>query len=261
MNKEEKEKLNKKLKLYEHLGAKKFQKVVFLVEKIKFKLINKIPKFISIYEKLVDSKSKKRLKHASTEKEKQTIYEQARIAKLAMRRELRTSQNRNYHINSNNPLEIKTYLEWNKSIHKKGLVKNIIFIPIFSFLLLSNIEIALPLLVFELISTVINFECINIQNYNLCQFQKVEDRLVKREKRRILSNIESHGEASKVISDTMQKKEDKIPTIDDIIGNIKTKEQAEQMKILLDQVKRQRNLNQFTDNQKEESQKGCKIKQ
>ena len=59
----------------------------------------------------------------------------------------------------------------------------------------------------------------------------------------------------------MQKKEDKIPTIDDIIGNIRTKEQAEQMKILLEQVKRQRNLNQFTDSQKEEAQKGCKIKQ
>ncbi len=59
----------------------------------------------------------------------------------------------------------------------------------------------------------------------------------------------------------MQKKEDKIPTIDDIIGNIKTREQAEQMKILLEQVKKQRNLNQFTNSQKEEGKKGCKIKQ
>ncbi len=261
MNKEEKEELNKKIKLYEHLEAKKFQKAVFLVEKIKFKVINKIPNFISIYENLVDTKSNKKLKKASSEKEKQEIYEQARIAKLAMRRELRTSQNRNYHINGNNPLEIKTYLEWNKSIHKRGLIKNFIFIPIFSCLLLSNVEIALPLLVFELISTAINFECINIQNYNLCQFKKIEDKLEKREKRRILSNIESHGEASKVIYDTMQKKQDKIPTIDDIIGNIKTKEQADQMKILLDQVKKQRNLNQFTNSEMENAKKGCKIKQ
>lgn len=71
--------------------AKKFQKAVFLVEKVKFKVVNKIPNFISTYEKLVDYKSKKRLKHASTKKEKQTIYEQAIIAKLAIRRELRTS--------------------------------------------------------------------------------------------------------------------------------------------------------------------------
>ena len=260
MNKEEKEKINKKIKLYEKLGAKKFQKAVFLVEKVKFKVVNKIPNFISTYEKLVDYKSNKRLKHASTKKEKQAIYEQARIAKLAMRRELRTSQNRNYHINHNNPLEIKTYLEWNKSIHKKGLVKNIILIPIFSFLLLSNIEIAFPLLLFEMISTVINFECINIQNYNLCQFKKIEDKLIEREKRKILSNIKSHGEASKVIYDTMQKKEDKIPNIDDIIENIKTKEQAEQMKILLEQVRKQRKLNQNINIQMEESKNDCKIK-
>ncbi len=71
--------------------AKKFQKAVFLVEKVKFKVVNKIPNFISTYEKLVDYKSKKRLKHTSTKKEKQTIYEHARIAKLAIRRELRTS--------------------------------------------------------------------------------------------------------------------------------------------------------------------------
>lgn len=58
---------------------------------MKFKVVNKIPNFISTYEKLVDYKSKKRLKHVSTKKEKQTIYEQARIAKLAIRRELRTS--------------------------------------------------------------------------------------------------------------------------------------------------------------------------
>lgn len=50
-----------------------------------------MPNFISTYEKLVDYKSKKRLKHTSTKKEKQTIYEQARIAKLTIRRELRTS--------------------------------------------------------------------------------------------------------------------------------------------------------------------------
>ena len=72
-------------------NTKKFQKAVFLVEKVKFKVVNKIPNFISTYEKLVDYKSKKWLKHSSTKKEKQTIYEQARIAKLAIRRELRKS--------------------------------------------------------------------------------------------------------------------------------------------------------------------------
>lgn len=79
---------NIRIKNYE---TKKFPKAVFLVEKVKFKVVNKMPNFISTYEKLVDYKSKKRLKHTSTKKEKQTIYEQARIAKLAIRRELRTS--------------------------------------------------------------------------------------------------------------------------------------------------------------------------
>ena len=41
MTREEKEMYNKKIKLYERLGAEKFQDLVFVVEKIKFKIIKK----------------------------------------------------------------------------------------------------------------------------------------------------------------------------------------------------------------------------
>ena len=60
MTKEEKEKYNKKIKLYERLGAEKFQNVVFAVEKIKFKIIKKcFPNFLKFYDKQCDKQEKR----------------------------------------------------------------------------------------------------------------------------------------------------------------------------------------------------------
>ena len=150
-----------------------------------------------------------------------------------MRKEFNNEQNRNYHIDRKKPTEIYKYLIWNKSIHKSGLIKDLITIPILVGGIVVGFTPAIPLLIFELISAGINFQCINIQNYNLSKYKLVEESLKKKEAKRIKQDIEEFNEAAKVIHKTMEEKEE-IPSFEDIINNIHTKEELEQLKRLLE---------------------------
>ena len=158
-----KEEYNKKMRRYELLGAEKFQNFVFGVERVKFKIIKKcFPNFIHFYDKFCDFQKKRLLKKAKTEAQKKKAIEKVKFAKLAMRKELIEEKNRNYHINQNKPTEIIKYLNWNKQIHQRGLIKDGVLIV----LLIGGIILQIPgtklLLVAELLSAGINFECINI---------------------------------------------------------------------------------------------------
>lgn len=240
MEKEERRKLDKKIKLYRSLGAEKFQKVVFGVEKLKFKIIKKLfPNFIKYFDKYINWKRNKKLKKAKTEKERKEIIRKYQFSKMAMRKELNQEKNRNYHIDPNRPTEIYRYLEWNKQVHKNGIIKNSILIPIFIAGIILGFTPAIPLLVLELLSTAINFECINIQNYNMCRFKKSEKALVKKEEKQIESNIETYGEAAEVIHKSLEETED-LPTFDEIINNITDIEQLRQMRELIKKVQEER---------------------
>ena len=61
----------------------------------------------------------------------------------------------------NKPLEMLHYLNWNKSVHTKGLIQNIIAIPLLSVTTALGFGIAIPFLLEELFSLFINFQCIN----------------------------------------------------------------------------------------------------
>ena len=225
--------LDKKIKLYEKLGAVKFQKLVFKVERLKFKVVKKLfPNSIKYFDRIVDFRTKRAIKRAKTEEEKNKIKRNSKIAKMGIRKEMNTEQNRNYHIDPNKPTEILQLLEWNKDIHKKGLIKDAIVIPVLIGGVILNIPIAIPLLVLEIFSAGINFECINIQNYNICRFKKIEPALRKREERRLQKQVEEYGEATEVIGKTIEKSES-LPSYEEIIDNIDSKEQLEQMKELL----------------------------
>ena len=158
------------------------------------------------------------------------INEEYRFKKLNLKKEINRKENRNYHINLNNPNEIKKYLEYNKKIHKDGLKSNIIFT---SLLILLNLFISInpilfiSLILFEIMSIIINFECINLQNYNLCRLEnkKTKKVLKKLEEKKNKNMIKNMSKGSKVIGDTFRNTVD-IPTIDDIINNIKEKEEA-----------------------------------
>lgn len=236
MDKKEKEQLEKKMNLYKKLGAVKFQKIVLKLEKIKFRFIKKyIPNSVKYYDKYIDFKTRRLLRKTKTIEEKKIITKKNKIAKMSIRKELNTEKNRNYHIDNNKPTEIINLLKWNKKVHEQGLIKDAILIPVFITGTALNIPGALPLLIFELVSAGINFECINIQNYNICRFKIIEPYLKRREERKIKREMEDYGEAIEVIHKTVDKSES-LPTIDEIVDGITNVEQLKQMKALL-QVK------------------------
>lgn len=223
----------KKLKIYKMLGAEKFQKVVFEVEKIKFKVIKKLcPNFIHYFDKYCDFRQRKELKKAKTEEERQKIKRSIKFSKMAMRKEMNTEQNRNYHVDKKKPTEIIEYLNWNKKVHTHGLIKDGVVIPILIGLIIAGYPIATIFLVVELISAGINFECINIQNYNLCRLKPLEAHLKKREEHITEKNIESYGQAAEVIHRSIEQSET-LPTFDEIISNIDNPEQLKQMRELI----------------------------
>ena len=223
----------KKIKQCEKLGALQFQKVVFKVEDIKFKVLKKLwPNFLVFYDKQCDKKKRKLLKKAKTDEDRKRIIDETRKLKMAMRKEWHREQNRNYHMDMNKPTEMIYYLNWNKNIHKRGIIINAITIPLLTAATIAGIPFAIPFLIEELASAFINFQCINIQNYNIYRFQEREDTFKKMEARRMANNMQKHGEAAKVISKAMEKTED-IPTMKQIIEGIETKEQLEQLRSLV----------------------------
>lgn len=225
----------RKMKRAEALGAKQFRKCALALEKIKFKVLKLIPKYIEKYEKYCDKQQKKLLAKAKTEQEKEEIKARFKVAKMRNRKEYYSEQNRNYHIDSSNPTEILNYLNWNRDVHVKGLKSNAVIIPGLILALIFNAPfqpLILSFLIYELIGAAVNFECINLQDYNIARVEKIKDKLEKSEKRRLEKKEKELGEAAKVIVDTVKEKE-QLPSIDEIIDNVKTPEQLEQMKKML----------------------------
>lgn len=222
--------LKEQEKFYERLGALKFQKVVFKVEEIKFKIIKKLfPNFIKYFDKYCNYKQRRALKRTKTDKERQTIKDNIKFSKMAMRKELNLERNRNYHIDKNKPTEIMKYLEWNKKVHKRGLIKDGILIPILIGGVIIHVPGAIALLIFELLSAIVNFECVNIQNYNICRIKRIEPRLKKIEEKKMEEQVEKYGDAAEVIHRSIQQSEE-LPSFDEILDNIDNVEQLRQMR-------------------------------
>ena len=113
-----------KIRICEKLGATKFQRVVFKAEEKKFKILKKIcPNFIQHYDNWCNRKRDKLLKKYHSEENQRKIIEYYRSQKLLARKEWIREENRNYHMDQNNPMEFIEYLEWNKEIHQNGLKK------------------------------------------------------------------------------------------------------------------------------------------
>ena len=225
----------KKIELCEKLGANKFQKVVFKVEELKYKVIKKLfPRYIEWYDKLCDRKKKKELKKATTKEEQKKIIDHYRMQKMIMRKEFHREQNRNYHMDPNKPTEILYYLNWNKDIHMKGIIKNAIAIPALATTAAFGIwpTVVIPFLALELGSLFVNFQCVNIQNCNIYRFKQREETMKKLEERRNKRNIEQYSEAGTLVTRTMEKTED-IPSLSQIIDSIQTKEELEQFRKLV----------------------------
>ena len=227
--------INKKIKRCEKLGALKFQKLVFLVEKIKYKVIDKFfPDLEKWYNKQCDKKIEILLKKCKNENEKRTIIEVYRIEKLKFKKEINQKENRNYHVDLNDPNAFKKYLDFNKNIHVKGLKSNIIFSSI---IILLSIIFSYPfplllgvLLGYQGICAIVNFECINLQNYNLYRFEEEKmQKVIKRLEEKNAKEIdEKMIDGMKVIGTTFRKT-DYIPTKDEVIKEITTNEEKLQL--------------------------------
>ena len=151
-----------------------------------------------------------------------------------MRKEFNREENRNYHMNPNKPTEILHYLNWNKEIHKKGMIKNGIAIPCLATAAILGLwpTVTIPFLAMELGALFVNFQCVNIQNCNIYRYKLREETMQKLEERRTKKNIEQYSEAGAAISRSMEKTDD-IPTLTQVIDSIETKEELEQLRRLV----------------------------
>jgi hypothetical protein len=230
-----------KEKIYVLLGALKFQKIVFIAENLKFKLIDKIPSFVKLNEKLIDIYCNKNLKKANSEEEKNHIREICLKQKLYLRKEINIKQNRNYHYDENNPLNFINYLNINKKIHVRGLTNNIITIILFStiFIVFPNLlskELFLFIILSQLLFSFINFQCINLQNYNLERFnnERIQKLLLRKEKINKEKNLKRYLNCSKKISNLMTETND-VPTIEiarNCLDNIEEKQELLNLAIM-----------------------------
>jgi hypothetical protein len=233
MERIEREQYKKKIKLYENLGALDFQKVVFAVERLKFKILKKVsPNFITHYDKYCDKLRKKLIKDAKTEEDIRSVNSYINHIKLEMRREFNNEQNKNYHINSNDSTEIIKYLNYNKEVHQSSLVKDLILIPITTVGTIFITPWLTPLLAYEILSAFIDFECINIQNYNICRYKLIEDKLKQREERKIKETIEEYGDVAEIVTEKIETSE-KLPSMNEIIDGLETKEQLDKLRKLI----------------------------
>lgn len=149
----------------------------------------------------------------------EVIKKNVQSNKILMRKEYYLSQNRNYHMDLDRPTEMLSYLEYNKRVHMNGLKRNAVFLPIFTGLSVA-FPITTPLVAYELASTFINFQCVNIQNCNIYRYKKKEELFQRMEQRRIQNNIREYGKVSSIVSKTLNEKQDKLPTMDEIIASV-----------------------------------------
>lgn len=295
----------KKLKIYEKLGAVNFQKIVFAVEKLKFKIIKTfLPNYINFFDKQINKKTKKEIKKIKKEAEKRDkieknhpmflksydkyisfkerfnnkftdkltsirnkikafnpkviefydkyykkvdllkglnneqkvkkLKELSKIAKMYIREEMNYNKNKNYHLNKKRPTEIIFFLEWNKRVHVQSLTKNTLAIPILVILMIFGISYITPILILELLNAIINFECINIQNYNITRYEIKEKALKKIEERTANNYNKNYNEASKLIFENVYHN-DELISINEIIEKATSIEQIQQLKNLLNE--------------------------
>lgn len=233
----------KKIRTCEKLGAKKFQKVVFKVENIKWKVVKKIiPNYIGFGDKIIERNRNKRIKRAKSEEEIATIKRMAALQKMALRKEYNNRENLNYHINKERPTQFLNELNWNKNVHKRNLVWNSVLLPTSIGLSIAGFWPAIPFAVYETVSTFINFQCVNVQNYNIYRIKRIEDKLKKKEQKDEQEKIEKYKEGYQVIGDKIEEKKD-IVNIDEIVNSITSIEQLKQIRELLTQEQLKRNTN------------------
>lgn len=231
------------LSIYKLLGAEYFQKIVFLVEKIKYGLMEKfLPNASSNYEKNLKRKYERMIeKGRIKEEDKKRVKLDYQMQKMVFRKELLNRQNRNYHYDTKYPLQFIEYLKLNRYIHLKGLAFNLgaLLAIIVSIIFIPTLDLSLfiPITIYEVINLIVNFECINLQNYNLCRFK--EERLYRvlerRQNHSIETAVKKYANCSEKVYDLVIENDD-IPTVQEVADCVTSSVEVEE---LLDVAKKQ----------------------
>ena len=211
-------------KLYDWIGKKELEssrKAKKKSKKIREEAKKRLSRTTSEEKKTKIKKraNKKLLRLQSKIRPEEVIKKNVQSNKILMRKEYYLSQNRNYHMDLDRPTEMLSYLEYNKRVHMNGLKRNAVFLPIFTGLSIA-FPIVTPLAAYELASTFINFQCVNIQNCNIYRFKQKEEKLKKIEETRAKTNIRKYGKVSSIVSRELAKTEDRLPTMDEIIASV-----------------------------------------
>ena len=234
---------DKKIALCKKLGADRFKKIVHIAEKLKFKVLkNVFPHYIENYDKRIDKELSRAMKKTHSKEEQEALLRLAKRDKMLIRKENNTEENRNYHIDKNNPEAIIDYLKWNKNVHVKGLIINALTAT--SIIAISTqLPAILPLIALEAADAFLNFQCINIQNCNIYRYEKNKDKIQKMSQAKMKHNIERYGKFAKIVDKELNENNYNLPKPKEITSKIQTKEELLQaMDIAIDELKSRGNI-------------------
>lgn len=233
-----------KKKLYEVLGAVWFQKVVFKVEDLKFKFIdNFCPNIGSWYNNRCDIKASKLVAKTNDIEKQKDIMFKYNYKKMAFNREIIEKKNRNYHMTLNNASSFYKYLEHNRKVHMNGIKFNIGMIAS-SLLMFPYISGALAWVVgvafaYNVFALGVNFQCVNLQNYNMYRFNEKKDVLEKIEKRKKESDAKNYAAVGEAIYKKLESSVS-LPKKEEIVKEMTSLEELQELRRLALEVKRQR---------------------
>lgn len=226
-----------KEKLAKRLGAKEFQKLVYKVEDIKYSLLkNQLSFLVPIVEKIMKNRKNRLINKTSDPVKQELIENNYKNDLILFRKELNQEKNRNYHFDIDYSKNFKNYLLWNKDVHLKGIIKNLVILALSTAALVLSqgliFNVALALAIINSIGLVINFECVNLQNYHLARFERVETKLEERKKNALLQKTQKYGNAINAINKQIEKS-DSLPKLD--VRQMKIQE-LEELRNLLTEV-------------------------
>lgn len=207
-----------KEKLAKRLGAKEFQKLVYKVEDIKYSLLkNQLSFLVPIVERIMKSRKNRLINKTSDHVKQELIENNYKNELILFRKELKQEKNRNYHFDIDYTKNFKKYLLWNKDVHLKGIIRNLVILALSTGALIIGegliFNAALVLTIINSIGLIINFECVNLQNYHLARFERVETKLEERKKNALLQKTQKYGNAINAINKQIEKS-DSLPKLD-----------------------------------------------
>ena len=238
-----------KAKLHEKLGARRFQAIVGNFDQKKFQLLNKIKnrkrnktvdkiliKFRkkntpTLIERITNYQEEKALKDAKRGGERQLIKENTIRNRNLMKKQIKEGKSINYYEGIDRRVELfPGYLESNKKKHQNALKKDVIAIGTCIVTGLIGIPF-LPIAVgaYQLLATIKDLQCINLQEYNLARIKTIEKKLVEKNMNKMKKQYNENQEA--IESPQKAKKQGQnIYSIDGLIDSIDNIEALQQLR-------------------------------